>query len=88
MVRFLVGMIVQYGIHDDRSLEDIRDALSSASATSNWNGNNSIDDSNTSSSPSSSSYPRLCAPANGLVLEDINYGDKLTFNWIIASSLL
>lgn len=69
MVRFLVGTIIQYGLNEDRCLQDVQDALSSG---------------NLHNDGDSTSNPRLCAPSNGLVLDYIDYGDKWKFNWIIS----
>ena len=72
MVRFLVGTIISYGTNDDRPLQEVVDALT----LGEWkvNDNNDV-----------STYPRLCAPANGLVLDHIDYGNKWVFSWISNS---
>ena len=31
----------------------------------------------------SNDIPRICAPANGLILEKIEYGDDVEFNWMV-----
>ena len=70
MVRFLVGTIVQYGTNDEKSLQEVHHALSFGE----WRSTNN-----------STSNVRLCAPANGLVLDHIDYGDKWRFTWMVNS---
>ena len=72
MVRFLVGTIVQYGTNEDRSLQVVKDALSYGA----WH-----------CSDDDSSYPRLCAPANGLLLKHIDYGNEWKFDWIATDQV-
>jgi tRNA pseudouridine(38-40) synthase len=71
MMRFIVGTLVEYGIKEKLSLQEVSNALS----TGEWGG--VVDD--------APSCPRTCAPANGLVLDNIDYGDKWDFDWIAES---
>ncbi len=78
MVRFLVGTIVLYGTDDNRQLQELSDALTLGEWKVNHQKNNN-------SNKTVATNTRLCAPANGLVLDNIDYGDKWKFNWIINS---